>query len=838
MIPKAPQGGVLSSSADRQRWSYEIPSEILVTGRMVALGSGSGSRRRRSSKRSVSRPDYLNPEVGVGSVPDDVGKSVSQVLLSPATLILMPTRLLNHWKVQIEKHLQKGLVRVGVLHSIDFASIDEPPAVQVAYNYDIILATIARVRNEYETMRSGNPLLAQIRFLRVIIDEGHALGSSLGVTNFSIACQAIKAERKWIMTGTPTPNTPDSDIKRLRPILLWLDSDEFDRRRWVKGIERPYEAFRPCALPRMQELLGRTMIRSSKKLISSMPKCEVSTKYIDFTKESSKSYNELVNLTTRNMILADWYSEEHKESILHPKHVKWCRELLSNLRLSCCVESFFRVGLIQEELRYTLDTLVKYSKTKNWPMALDSLTRRSLSAEDSTFHVPFSVDSEIKATPETHELDSHGRVLRFRAGGGYREYRGRLWEVGNALKHGYHCERCREYTKLPMVTPCAHLLCNDCVLLSRYHCTAPGCVVRYVMESETKQVPKELIELQPSYFQTEPWKEDWKKTHSAKMEYLVPRLLEIPSRGVYSELTKEWTTQRAKVIVFSQFKEHLQLTSVKLQEVPELDKGMSEAYQSRPSVGDKSIAEFRDNSAKWILVMDARFAEGHDLSMVEYIFLLDPIWDLSLEKQVISRAYRMGASKGRVIQVEKLVMKNSIEHEMVLLAEKLRLQPDVGKAKRNTESAKRSTLLKALHVVSQRRSKVGVFETAIEAEQTMSNKEKANGNRIPSYIHIEESSDMQSSDAKREEEANESASGVAPSSIQYADRLPSCIYIESNRDTRSINAQREKGVAKNDEQSVGEEDLGALSRKRDRGDSNEGRNSVKRKKVCVIVLDD
>lgn len=63
-----------------------------------------------------------------------------------------------------------------------------------------------------------------------------------------------------------------------------------------------------------------------------------------------------------------------------------------------------------------------------------------------------------------------------------------------------------------MITPCRHLLCLDCVSLDSEKCTIPGCGNLYEMQSpETLArpenpnpkwpVPKDLIELQPSYKQ-------------------------------------------------------------------------------------------------------------------------------------------------------------------------------------------------------------------------------------------------------------------------------------------------------------------------------------------------
>lgn len=72
--------------------------------------------------------------------------------------------------------------------------------------------------------------------------------------------------------------------------------------------------------------------------------------------------------------------------------------------------------------------------------------------------------------------------------------------------------RCEDWCRLPIITPCRHLLCLGCVSLDSEKCTFPGCQNHYEMQSPeilTRPenpnpkwpVPKDLIELQPSYKQ-------------------------------------------------------------------------------------------------------------------------------------------------------------------------------------------------------------------------------------------------------------------------------------------------------------------------------------------------
>lgn len=53
------------------------------------------------------------------------------------------------------------------------------------------------------------------------------LGNSLSMTNrLQMGC-ALHAERRWLMTGTPTPGGPTSDIAHLQPLLAFLHNEPF-----------------------------------------------------------------------------------------------------------------------------------------------------------------------------------------------------------------------------------------------------------------------------------------------------------------------------------------------------------------------------------------------------------------------------------------------------------------------------------------------------------------------------------------------------------------------------------------------------------------------------------
>ncbi|KAL5733968.1 hypothetical protein ACOSP7_031829 [Xanthoceras sorbifolium] len=567
-----------------------------------------------------------------------------RLYLSRATLIVVPSYLVDHWKTQIQKHVRPGQLRLLV-----WTDHKKPSAHGLAWDYDVVITTFNRLSAEWSP-RKRSPMM-QVHWLRVILDEGHTLGSSLNLTNKLQMAISLTASNRWILTGTPTPNTPNSQLSHLQPMLKFLHEEAYgqNQKSWEAGVLRPFEAEMEEGRSRLLQLLYRCMISARKIDLQTIPPCIKLVTFLNFMEEHARSYNELVVTVRRNILMADWNDPSHVESLLNPKQWKFRTTTIRNVRLSCCVAGHIKVTDTGHDIQETMDILVE------------------------------------------NGLDPNSEEYAF---------------IKYNLLYGGNCLRCNEWCRLPVITPCRHLLCLDCVALDSEKCSFPGCGNLYEMQSPeilTRPenpnpkwpVPKDLIELQPSYRQDD-WNPDWQSTSSSKVTYLVEKLKALQKanedigyavdevNGIKQNKELLCTSQTSnsstllkldchissvesdkalleKVIIFSQFLEHIHVIEQQLTIGGIKFVSMYSPMHSSNKI--KSLATFQDDASCLALVMDGSAALGLDLSFVTHVFLMEPIWDRSMEEQVISRAHRMGAT--RPIHVETLAMRGTIEEQML-----------------------------------------------------------------------------------------------------------------------------------------------------------------------------
>eukprot|EP00737_Agarophyton_chilense_P003861 gb/GEZJ01004653.1/.p1 GENE.gb/GEZJ01004653.1/~~gb/GEZJ01004653.1/.p1 ORF type:complete len:1186 (-),score=140.48 gb/GEZJ01004653.1/:200-3712(-) len=638
-------------------------------------------------KRRIQRPNFFQTGKGQGSLPMCGG--TESIYLSRATLVIVPSVLTEHWMHQIDLHVKMEGLRVLRVHS----QYDLPDtALELAANYDIIVVPFDIISGLHNQIRQGMPLLLKVHFYRVIVDEGHRISSS-GISNFALGCDKIKADIRWVMTGTPTPYTPRTDVDHLYSLLTFIRDEAYglDRDAWRAGIREPYMRYKTESLDRLSKLLESVMIRADKSILKA--KCRVRNVFLNFSVETAESYNGLIRMGKRNLITSDWFDEGHEQSLLNKRNKAMAHTFVSNLRKACCFGGSMDVRFYGNDV---VDMLI---------LLRNDFRDRSHVREEECFRDPVSeADIDLDtAVEEGYEqayvedlrkrrelfakIRSEGRSImrvakenRERIGGTRPEVicyiiSGKLLKIARALTaRSGKCSRCREEAYLPYVTPCAHLLCDECLVRDRTGCVVPGCKDKYEIGDNLE--PKDLIELQPCLF-SGGWRADWDQTVSAKMRYLVDKIEQLPLLEVWKEGCGEARMVRPKVLVHSEHTDHLKLAGLYLKDCESLKDAYIDIVRNEWDTSEfvkkckspaeysrKAIRVFAENDEASILLMNSRLGGlGLDLSFVRYVFLLEPLWDSAQEMQITSRAHRIGCT-GDIV-VERLIMRGSIEEAMV-----------------------------------------------------------------------------------------------------------------------------------------------------------------------------
>lgn len=347
-----------------------------------------GHQDRRDKRRSVQAPVRFSANKGKGALPIAPAPGV-RIYLSGTTLVIVPDALVDQWVRQLGMHTERSALRVKIISNQKCV----PSASELAFDYDVVVVDFKVISSVLSEARAGNqPSFLRVRFLRVVMDEGHKLGStSKQVSNFARVSEMLRAERRWILTGTPAARAFDGDLSTLVPLLKFIREGAFGAKgeedAWKIAVQKPYYSKHPDALAVLGELLNRVMIRSLKKNVVGIPGCTIRNVFLAFTIDGAKSYNALVSTFKRNLVLfvsnskksnplhfflsrlarmslltflyvllhrSDWFSPAHKESLLNKKNQKWSAEMFERLQNACNIGAVFQTKVEDYKLGSSL----------------------------------------------------------------------------------------------------------------------------------------------------------------------------------------------------------------------------------------------------------------------------------------------------------------------------------------------------------------------------------------------------------------------------------------------------------------------------------------------------
>ncbi|XP_014667810.1 PREDICTED: transcription termination factor 2-like [Priapulus caudatus] len=166
---------------------------------------------------------------------------------SGGTLIIAPASLVHQWHKEIERHCNRGLLKVLLYHGPN-----REKSVRMIASHDVVLTTYTIVgrevgRGQQESAddpaqdepdaaaatgsSSTQPTLLRVAWERIVLDEGHSIKNHKSLSAMA-ACR-LRAAHRWVVTGTPIQN----NLLDMYALLRFLRCSPFDEykvwKRWV-----------------------------------------------------------------------------------------------------------------------------------------------------------------------------------------------------------------------------------------------------------------------------------------------------------------------------------------------------------------------------------------------------------------------------------------------------------------------------------------------------------------------------------------------------------------------------------------------------------------------------
>ncbi|KAL7269867.1 hypothetical protein RUND412_007451 [Rhizina undulata] len=534
--------------------------------------------------------------------------STAASMNAKTTLLISPLSTIGNWEEQIAAHTRKDTLKVYVYHGnkreTDLMKLKE---------YDLIITTYQVVAMEYSKglKTRGDCPLQRMCWFRIVLDEAHMIREQS--TLQSKAVLALNAQRRWAVTGTPVQNR----LEDLAALIKFLRLKPFDdKTSFNQYISIPLKSADPDCIPRLRLLVDSVTLRRLKDRIDLPPRKDKIV-YLEFSSFEREIYDATARQSSARMDLVAKTGQVGGKAYVH------------------ILQSILRLRLICAH-------------------------GRELLGEDDI------AGMTTKDAINIDELEEKGPALS----------RKQAWEIFGLMREAGEdvCAVCRKKAAnsspdaapgsrppLASLTPCAHLLCKDCVVLwkeaiskeftdgMQASCPICGIFIRadlfelreedeYVDHGERKGKKKEVRYRGPS----------------TKVTALLESLLENRTLG-----SKE---DPIKSVVFSCWTSHMDLIEIAFKNASithvRLDGRLSRAAR------DKAIATFReDPSIEVILVSLMAGGLGLNLTAASRVYVMEPQFNPAAEAQAIDRIHRLGQKK--VVETVRFIMMESFEERIM-----------------------------------------------------------------------------------------------------------------------------------------------------------------------------
>uniref|UniRef100_A0A4W3I5G8 Helicase like transcription factor n=1 Tax=Callorhinchus milii TaxID=7868 RepID=A0A4W3I5G8_CALMI len=206
------------------------------------------------------------------------------------TLIVCPLSVLSTWMEQFEQHMDPGVQ----LRRCLYYGPNRPRDPDFLSQQHVVLTTYTTLTTEHG-VKGVSPLQA-VLWLRVVLDEGHTIRNPN--TRQTRAALALKAQRRWLLTGTPIQNS----LQDLWSLVSFLKLKPFTERQWWhRTIQRPVSLGDEQGLRRLQGLLRNITLRRTKnsqvrgRPVVTLPRRTLCLQHISLCEEERQIYQAIMD---------------------------------------------------------------------------------------------------------------------------------------------------------------------------------------------------------------------------------------------------------------------------------------------------------------------------------------------------------------------------------------------------------------------------------------------------------------------------------------------------------------------------------------------------------------
>lgn len=553
----------------------------------------------------------LADEMGMGKTIQTIALLLSEPRRKPS-LVVAPVVALMQWKHEIETHAE-GFT-VCLWHGSGRMKANE------LKKYDVVLVSYgtleASFRRQQRGFKKNNILIKEkspmheFQWYRVILDEAHNIKERS--TNAAKAAFALDAKYRWCLSGTPLQNRVGELYSLVRFLGAQPFSSYFCKRCDCKSLHWQFSDRRHCDQchhkPMDHVCFWNTEILTP-----------IARYGIEAGNPGHTAFKKLKILLDR-MMLRRTKLERADDLGLPPRTIVVRRDFFSPA---------------EKEL---------YS-------SLFSNARRQFSTYIDAGTVLNNYSNIFSLITRMRQMACHPDLV----------LRSKTSKV-NDVSEGTVCRICNDAAEDAIMSSCKHVFDRECIRqyleVQQLRGHRPECPVCHIeisidLEAEALDLTEDNKKARQgilSRLNLDNWRS------SSKLEALVEELEKLRNQDC-----------TIKSLVFSQFVSFLDLIAFRLQRagfnICRLEGGMT------PQQRDATIQHFMKNTHVTVFLISLK-AGGVALNLTEasMVFMMDSWWNPSVEYQAMDRIHRLG--QRRPVKVVKLVVEDSIEHQIVELQHK------------------------------------------------------------------------------------------------------------------------------------------------------------------------